>query len=137
MLQLNQLGRTDDMQSMSELYYWAQFFKATTWEEIKMLAQKNETIKQGIVTLKELTADEKVKMQLEAREQYYRDLNAIFDYEKQEKDKEIHSLQSALQQVEAEKNKFLEESAKFQEESAKKDEHIRFLEEQLAKASHK
>ena len=125
------------MQSMSELYYWAQFFKATTWEEIKMLAQKNETFKQGIVTLKELTADEKVKMQLEAREQYYRDLNAILDYEKQEKDKEIHSLQSALQQVEAEKNKFLEESAKFQEESAKKDERIRFLEEQLTKASQK
>ena len=123
MLQLNQLGKPDDMQSMPELYYWAQFFKATTWEEIKMLAQKNETIKQGIVTLKELTADEKVKMQLEAREQYYRDLNAILDYEKQEKDKEIHSLQSALHQAEA--------------ENAKKDEHIRFLEEQLAKASQK
>ena len=113
MLQLNQLENTDDMQSMPELYYWAQFFKATTWEEIKMLAEKNETIKQGIVTLKELTADEKAKMQMEAREKYYRDLHAIIGYEKkqaekqmgermakeiQKKDLEIQSLQNALRQ---------------------------------------
>mgnify|MGYP002508543760 CR=1 FL=1 len=144
MLQLNQLGKPDDMQSMPELYYWAQFFKATTWEEIKMLAQKNETIKQGIVTLKELTADEKIRLQLEARERYEHDLATALAYGKRQSAAEIQSLQSALQQVEAEKNKFQEESAKFQEESAKfqeesvkKDERIRFLEEQLAKASQK
>ena len=137
MLQLNQLGKPDDMQSMPELYYWAQFFKATTWEEIKMLAQKNETIKQGIVTLKELTADEKIRLQLEARERYEHDLATALAYGKRQSAAEIQSLQSALQQVEAEKNKFQEESAKFQEESVKKDERIRFLEEQLAKASQK
>ena len=134
MLQLNQLENTDDMQSMPELYYWAQFFKATTWEEIKMLAEKNETIKQGIVTLKELTADEKAKMQMEAREKYYRDLHAIIGYEKkqvekqmgermakeiQQKDLEIQSLQNALRQ-----------SA---EENAKLQERLRHIEERLDK----
>jgi predicted transposase/invertase (TIGR01784 family) len=40
MLQLNQIGDPKDEKERPELYYWAQFFKATTWEEIKMLAQK-------------------------------------------------------------------------------------------------
>lgn len=99
-----------------------------------MLAEKNETIKQGIVTLKELTADEKAKMQMEAREKYYRDLHAIIGYEKkqaekqmgermakeiQKKDLEIQSLQNALRQ-----------SA---EENAKLQERLRHIEERLDK----
>lgn len=40
-----------------------------------MLAEKNETIRECVVTLKELTADEKARMQSEAREDYYRRLN--------------------------------------------------------------
>ena len=68
LLQLNQLGNPEDEKNMPEFYYWARLFKATTWEEIQMLAEKNETIQKSIVTLKELTADEKAKMQMEARE---------------------------------------------------------------------
>ncbi len=40
-----------------------------------MLAEKNETIRECVVTLKELTADEKARMQSEARDEYYRRLN--------------------------------------------------------------
>lgn len=40
-----------------------------------MLAEKNDTIRECVVTLKELTADEKARMQSEAREDYYRRLN--------------------------------------------------------------
>ncbi|MBP3620734.1 MAG: Rpn family recombination-promoting nuclease/putative transposase [Lachnospiraceae bacterium] len=75
-LQLNQLGDVEDEKIMPDLYYWAQLFKATTWEEIAMLAEKNESIKEGIVTLKQLTDDEKFLMQCEARERYRRDLSA-------------------------------------------------------------
>lgn len=38
-------------------------FKAQTWEEMRMLAEKDESIRECVVTLKELTADEKAKMQ--------------------------------------------------------------------------
>lgn len=93
-----------------------------------MLAQKNETIKQGIVTLKELTADEKVQLQLEAREHYEHDIATALAHGRRESAEEIQALQSALQQAEDEK-------IKFQKESAKKDERIRFLEEQLAKSN--
>ena len=57
MLQLNQLGNPKDERDIPEIYYWAQLFKAKTWEEIQMLAEKNECIKQSIVTLQALTAD--------------------------------------------------------------------------------
>lgn len=56
-----------------ELYEWAKLFKATTWEEIKMLAEKNEYIADTVVTLKQLTADEKIRMQCQAREDYEHD----------------------------------------------------------------
>ncbi|MCR5701084.1 MAG: Rpn family recombination-promoting nuclease/putative transposase [Lachnospiraceae bacterium] len=55
-----------------ELYEWAKFFKATTWEEIKMLAQNNEYIAGTVVRLKKLSDDEKIRMQCEARQDYER-----------------------------------------------------------------
>lgn len=56
-----------------ELYEWAELFKATTWEEIRMLAEKNEYIADTVVTLRQLTADEKIRMQCQAREDYEHD----------------------------------------------------------------
>ena len=147
MLQLKQLGNPDDEKNMPDLYYWAQLFKAQTWEAIQMLAEKNEFIKQGIVTLQELTADEKAKMQMEARERYRRDLAASLALGKQESEEVIHSMegtineqqntiqkqqntideqqstideqQNAIQQSQAENIKLQAEMAKIQEEKAK------------------
>ena len=76
LLQLNQLGKPEDEKANPNLYYWAQLFKATTWEEIYMLAEKNESIREGIVTLKELSADEKEQMRMEGRERYEMDITA-------------------------------------------------------------
>ncbi|MBE5923938.1 MAG: Rpn family recombination-promoting nuclease/putative transposase [Lachnospiraceae bacterium] len=56
-----------------ELFEWAKFFKATKWEEIKMLAENNEYIAGTVVRLKKLSDDEKIKMQCEARERYEHD----------------------------------------------------------------
>lgn len=74
MLQLKQLGNSKDEKEMPELYHWAQLFQATTWEEIKMLADNNEDMKDCVVTIKKLTADEKTRQQLEAREKHQRDI---------------------------------------------------------------
>ena len=132
MLQLNQIGNQEDEKEMPELYYWASLFKATTWEEIQMLADKNESIKKSIVTLKELTADEKAQMQMEARERYRRDMVAAQDFGREQSEEEIKELKGNLQQSKEEIAKLQEENVRFQEENMKKDERIRFLEEQLA-----
>ncbi len=67
-----------------ELYFWARLFKATTWEELKMLAKKNSDIEDTVVTLHELTDDEKIKLQCEARERYERDMASAIEKGKRE-----------------------------------------------------
>ncbi len=65
---------------MPDLYHWAQLFCAATWEEIIMLSEKNKEICECIVTLKELSEDEKIQMECEAREKARRDAVAREDY---------------------------------------------------------
>ena len=55
-----------------QMDYWAAFFKATTWEEINMLAEKNEFIAEAAETVYKLSQDEMIRLQCEAREDYYR-----------------------------------------------------------------
>ncbi|MCM1540756.1 MAG: PD-(D/E)XK nuclease family transposase, partial [Blautia sp.] len=57
--------------------YWASLFKSTTWEEIKMLAQKDDLINDASNTIYQLTQEEKVRLQCEAREDYYRRQNYV------------------------------------------------------------
>lgn len=51
---------------------WAAFFKATTWEELRMLAKQNEAIAEAVETVYKLSEEEKIRLQCEAREDYYR-----------------------------------------------------------------
>lgn len=55
-----------------QLDHWAALFKARTWEEIKMLAQDNEYIGDASAAIYKLTADEEIRLQCEAREDYFR-----------------------------------------------------------------
>ena len=119
MLQLNQLGNPEDEKNMPDVYYWAQLFKAGTWEEIQMLADKNQAIQESIVTIQELTADEKMQMQMEARERYRRDYEAAIEFGRQQVLKQLAQKDEQLSQQ--------------NEQLAQKDERIRFLEEQVAK----
>ncbi|MCM1213754.1 MAG: Rpn family recombination-promoting nuclease/putative transposase [Lachnospiraceae bacterium] len=57
--------------------YWASLFKSTTWEEIKMLAQKDDFINDASNTIYQLTQEEKIRLQCEAREDYYRRQNYV------------------------------------------------------------
>lgn len=73
-LDLTQIDTKDPIKDFPELNYWAKFFVAETWEEVQILSEKSDGIRSAVVTLKELTADEKIKLQCEAREKYDRDL---------------------------------------------------------------
>lgn len=52
---------------------WAALFKATTWEEIKMIAGKDEYLNEASSELFKRLADLAVLEECEARERYYRD----------------------------------------------------------------
>lgn len=52
--------------------HWAKLFKATTWEEIKMIANNNECMQEATQALYECNADELIRQQCFAREEYNR-----------------------------------------------------------------
>ena len=62
-----------------QLDYWAALFKSTTWEDLKMLAQDNEYIRQASETIYQLSQEEAIRQQCEAREDYYRRQKGIND----------------------------------------------------------
>ncbi|SHK00935.1 Rpn family recombination-promoting nuclease/putative transposase [Hespellia stercorisuis] len=69
-LDLTQIETGQLQKEKPELYYWAKLFIAKTWEEMQMLSEKSEGIQEAVLTLKELTEDEKIQLQCEAREMY-------------------------------------------------------------------
>ncbi|MCM1388694.1 MAG: hypothetical protein NC231_15310, partial [Bacillus sp. (in: Bacteria)] len=51
-------------------------FKATTWEEIKMLAAKDQYINEASKTIFQLSAEEQILKRCRDREEYYLDIRA-------------------------------------------------------------
>lgn len=78
--------------------YWAALFKATTWEEIKMLAQQNPIMEEAAVTMYEMSAEDSIREQCRAREEYYRTLNT-FQAELEQKDQELEQKDQMIDQL--------------------------------------
>ena len=72
-LDLKQIEMATDEDISYQIHYWAKLFRATTWEEIKMLTENNEALMQAAETAYVLSADEQIRLQCQAREEYYRD----------------------------------------------------------------
>ena len=71
-LDLTQIDLATDEDKEYHIDQWAALFKATTWEEIKMLAQNNSAIKEAVRTVYQLTLDEKIRQQCEAIDDFYK-----------------------------------------------------------------
>lgn len=79
-LDLTQLENVSEEEKETDLYYWARLFQAESWEEIAMLAEKNEAMKEAADTIRKLNADERIKMQCEAREQLEHDMASAYQH---------------------------------------------------------
>ena len=84
MLCLDQLENVPEEERSSELYIWAKLFAATTWEEIHMLAKHSEIIKNTASTIYNLSAEENIRLQCEARERYEHDVVSLLNFGKKE-----------------------------------------------------
>lgn len=71
-LDLTQAGLATEEDQNYQLDYWAALFKSTTWEELRMLAKNNEYIADASDTVYQLSQEERIRMECEAREDYYR-----------------------------------------------------------------
>ena len=108
------LTRTDLATEEDKRYqtdYWAALFKATTWEEIKMLAQKNEFISDASATIYQLSQEEKIRLQCEAREDFYRQQKGM--------ERRMERLTSENQELVSEKQKLVGEKQKLLNERQK------------------
>lgn len=91
---LTQIAHATEEDKAYQIDYWAALFKATTWEEIKMLAAENEYINEASKTIFRLSADEQIQKRCRDREEYYQDLRAY--------DNTIAQQKSALQKINTE-----------------------------------
>ena len=73
-LDLSQLDNIPEEERSGEIYAWARLFRATTWEEVKMLAEESKAIQEASAYLHILTEDEKIRLQCEGREMYEHDM---------------------------------------------------------------
>lgn len=69
-LSLNQIELATDEDQFWEIDIWARLFKAKTWEEIKMLAENNEVLTEAAETIYKNNADQIIRWQCQAREDY-------------------------------------------------------------------
>lgn len=90
-LDLTKINLATEEDKHYQIDYWASLFKSTTWEELNMLAQNNEYIREASDTIYQLTQEEKIRQQCEAREDYLRRQRGI-QYMLDEKTKAIENL---------------------------------------------
>ena len=95
-LSLNQLENAseEEKKDPNGLYHWARIFKASTWEELRMIAKDNPMMNSFVGTVMKLTAEEKVAEACERRRRY---ANDIATYEE-----EIDSAKAKLEDLKSE-----------------------------------
>jgi predicted transposase/invertase (TIGR01784 family) len=96
------LATEEDIQAHRNL--WASFFKATTWEELNMLAQQDTNIKKAVTTVHRLTEDEEFRQQYEAREDRIRqqlDHDYWYDTEIKKRDAALADKDATISEKEA------------------------------------
>ena len=71
-LDLTQIELATDEDRQCEIDYWARLFKAKTWEDLRMVVEKNKYMRAAAEEMYERNADETIKEKCRAREEYYR-----------------------------------------------------------------
>ena len=71
-LDLTQIELATDEDRQCEIDYWARLFKAKTWEDLRMVVEKNKYMSAAAEEMYERNADETIREKCRAREEYYR-----------------------------------------------------------------
>lgn len=85
MVDLTQIELATEEDKAYDIDYWARLFKAKTWEDIKMLAEKNEYLQEAAQSVYMANAEEIIRQKCLAREEaerhertLKRDMNKLF-----------------------------------------------------------
>ena len=132
-LDLNQTELATDEDRAWRLDYWARLFKATTWEEIKMVATDNEYLQEASNTLFDLNADFNVRERCRNREEYYNVLRT-FEDEIDSAKEELARSQNELTQVNSQLAQSQNELAQSQSELAQSQSELAQSQSKLAQS---
>lgn len=122
-LDLKSISLATKKDKENKLDVWAELFKATTWEEINMLATKNDSMKDTKVFLAQLTEEEKTRQMIEAHEEFLRRQR----YREQRWAEQDEKLAKASQEL----SSINEELASKNEELASKNAEIEILKQRI------
>ena len=128
---LTQIDKATEEEKKNGLDQWAQLFKADTWEDIKMLTAKNEYLKEAAETVYKLSTEDNIRMQMQAREDFYRQQKYI-QY-RLEKAEQIEQRAEEIQRNYEEIQKQSEEIQKQSEEIQKQSEEVQRKSEEIKK----
>ena len=114
---LTQIHLATEEDKKYQIDYWAFLFQSKTWEELRMIAENNEYMKEASKTIFQLSADELVQKRCRDREEYYDDIRSYqHALEKQaaiinekdntisQKDAVIESLHKQIAELKAKQN---------------------------------
>lgn len=114
----------EDKKDPNGVYWWAKLFASRSWEELKMVAEKNERMKSFVGTVRQLSAEERVAQVCEARRRYLSDVATLKECledttKKLEEESERAKRESERAKRESERAKRESERAKRESEKAK------------------
>ena len=112
---LDQIRMATEEDRQWEIDYWAALFKATTWEETKMLAEKNPILEDAVKTLYEMSEEEQIREQCMAREDYYRTINT-YEAEILDRDQRLEEKDQQLSQKDQQIEELMQEVRRLREQ---------------------
>ncbi len=110
---------------------WASLFKAETWEDIKMLAEKYEAIDEAATTIYQLSGDERIRQQCEDREK--NEMERLYIENRLKRQIETIDQQAETIDQQAETiDQLTDENNQLTEENKQKDETIDWMAKRIA-----
>lgn len=106
MINLSQIENATKEDRESGLYDWVSLFRAREWKELMELSKRSEALGNAVVTLAELSDDEKIRQQCEARRKYEMDQDALnkrfqnMTSEMEEKKQQMHEQERKMREQE-------------------------------------
>lgn len=129
MVDLTQVDLATEEDKKYQIDYWARLFKATTWEEIKMIANKNQYLYEASSTLYQLTAEDVIREQCEQRERYYNRQRGI----QMVMESHIDKIISQAEEIESQAEKIESQAEKIESQAEKIENQTKEIKEQTQK----
>ncbi len=99
LLDLKNIDNATETDKIAKLDLWAKMFNAHTWEELKEVAAQSPMIDKAVGYMYTMTKDEEIRMQMEAREEYYKNERTNQRLLKEAREEAEHYKQSLEQAV--------------------------------------